>query len=554
MKLSKAFFKTIFILQFFSILFISNQSAAYPNPERKSMTLRKADPELCVAIRGNGELIMAHMNSVSRVLGHFGFFDGIAGGSSGSVTSFLYESALQNPALWDCPSCTQQDFAFRAALMMKSLWAYVDIVKKSDDFAAVFDLASSVNKIAEDLKKKGITADKIHTLNPTQMLELSSNILKLLNSSDIKNLLNPEIISFLKNPANIELFKFRLKEVLASIETFGSFDASDRRIFFRPGIISFPSVVSRFARIANFLAGRGGSHYYDHSGMKEFLDQCSTKAVGLQWKELVALDKNCDAKIKSLMITYRNKAIAKEIDVDSRLNDFVGQYTHTLISSGLLEENESKEFLKGFSLYKDNNGFENFKFDIFNKIKFAYWGHDADLNKLNQNINKFDDLKTQKSHSLYNARWKTALLASISEPGLSRFLELPNTNMVTAAGWTDLAPVLVLKNIGCKKVFYITRQGADSPFGRGIAANLGMTKEEDFKLYELSNPQSSLSRFLKEANAVWCTNWNAHPVATDIQGLDDDSYHAPLIAPKPLFVEAYPRYKKQSPIGPEGCF
>src|SRR5512141_842017 len=59
-------------------------------------------PKLCAAVRGNGESILTHFASLSRIVEHYGVVDGMAGGSSGSITTFTYESILKNPAMQRC--------------------------------------------------------------------------------------------------------------------------------------------------------------------------------------------------------------------------------------------------------------------------------------------------------------------------------------------------------------------------------------------------------------------------------------------------------------------
>ena len=105
-------------------------------------------PDRCVAIRGNGELIPAHWSAMGRLLEEEGLFDGGAGGSSASVTLFLYESILLNPQLRTCAggsrACSDSEAAIRASLLMKSLAAYLDVVKNDDDFQALIGLGETL--------------------------------------------------------------------------------------------------------------------------------------------------------------------------------------------------------------------------------------------------------------------------------------------------------------------------------------------------------------------------------------------------------------------------
>ncbi len=69
-------------------------------------------PRLCAAVRGNGQSILTHFASLSQIVGHYGVVDGMAGGSSGSITTFVYESMLKNPVMKRDPA--------RLALALKS--------------------------------------------------------------------------------------------------------------------------------------------------------------------------------------------------------------------------------------------------------------------------------------------------------------------------------------------------------------------------------------------------------------------------------------------------
>jgi hypothetical protein len=124
---------------------------------------------------------------------------------------------------------------------------------------------------------------------------------------------------------------------------------------------------------------------------------------------------------------------------------------------------------------------------------------------------------------------------------------------VSFGGWSDLAPTLVLENLGCEKVVYVTREGEESNFAVGIAKLLGMDATGETALYDLDNKDSAFSRSLSESNASWCTNWNAQS-ATDLPGITADSYSAPMESSDKFFTSgdtAYPRVS--SAIHKRGC-
>ena len=78
-------FKLKFV-SLFTLLTVSQLVIANENP-------------YCIAVRGNGELEPAHWGAMAQSLEKFGAASAIAGGSSGSITSFFWESMMANPTL-----------------------------------------------------------------------------------------------------------------------------------------------------------------------------------------------------------------------------------------------------------------------------------------------------------------------------------------------------------------------------------------------------------------------------------------------------------------------
>ncbi|MFN7728958.1 MAG: hypothetical protein ACK5P7_07365 [Bdellovibrio sp.] len=46
------------------------------------------------------------------------------------------------------------------------------------------------------------------------------------------------------------------------------------------------------------------------------------------------------------------------------------------------------------------------------------------------------------------------------------------------------------------------------------------------RLYNLGNPQSSLNESLRQASAIFCTNWNAYDIKTELVQLIENSYRS----------------------------
>ena len=59
-------------------------------------------PKVCAAVRGNGHYVVTHFASLARIVEHYGVVDGMAGGSSGSLSTFIYDSMLKNDAIRSC--------------------------------------------------------------------------------------------------------------------------------------------------------------------------------------------------------------------------------------------------------------------------------------------------------------------------------------------------------------------------------------------------------------------------------------------------------------------
>ena len=133
----------------------------------------------------------------------------------------------------------------------------------------------------------------------------------------------------------------------------------------------------------------------------------------------------------------------------------------------------------------------------------------------------FRDAKTARFLALGPKTWAEALAYSLAVPGQARLLE-HGPAQLAAGGWVDPAPTLVLKNLGCETVIYVTRQGADSPFAESLARDLGMTAETERTLFTEA-PALSLAA----ADGVWCTNWDGFET-TQIAEASEDSFSAPF--------------------------
>jgi hypothetical protein len=483
-------------------------------------------PTLCAAVRGNGESILTHFASLSRIVEHYGVVDGMAGGSSGSITTFTYESMLKHPAVHRCGAsrCDADGEAARVALALKSVQGYANVVGDSDEAVSIKGLAATIGRIKADYAAKGIDA-----LGTADSIEAAKRIKAVLSVPEVRAIVNPEVFTMLADVAHLS---FNVSEIKTSISQLGAFSVDDNRLFFRAGVLNWPELASLFGRVGDFYAGYGPS---DKAGMSSWLDACAESTRDKPWSEAanvaIAGGETCGSTFEALVKAYRAKAHAAEGTYASRIDELAGDPKsplHKLVSTAVLERDAVTKYKAARARYvKGEIPTGSIPFDpAFTDVNFGYWGSEADLAKVKENGERFDDLKTKKFSSLGNAPWRQILAASPAEPGLSRFVELADGRF-SAGGWSDLAPALVLKNLGCEHVVYVTREGDESGFATKIAKNAGMSESDWKNLYDLSNPTSGYARSVAAADGVWCTNWNGF---TDAQMTAEvlDAFSAPF--------------------------
>ena len=501
----------------------------------------------CVGVRGNGQLITAHFASLARIIEHYGLTSGVSGGSSGSITSFLLESIQMNPAVNDCggKGCTDEEAANRAALLFKSLQGYIGVLAGTPEAAAIAQLIPVAQQVAErDIA--GLAESDPEAAR--QALE------ELLQSTDIRELLNPELLALLQDSPDPT---FHVQDVAAAIAGAASFSADNPNILVRPGLIDFTAFAEKIGRIGSFYAGYGN---YDAEAFEAFMSSCATPGKGMNWDRVAALPVGdtglvCAQVFDQLATSWRDDFIAKEDQYESRIDDEIGAELPALISTSVITGPSAVRWADArdayFAAEPTELGVE------FDDVRFGYFGARDDLDLVESNNAGFDDIKTAKFMSLGSATWRTALSYSPAEPGLTRALELPvgddGVRNISAGGWSDLHPTLVLRNMGCDNVVYVTRtDGELGGFADGVATLLGMDEDTGKKLYDLGQ-DSALTRSIAEADAVWCTNWNDIS-ATDIAAVSDDGYNATLISSDPNFTDGAQAYENLDPeFSAEGC-
>jgi hypothetical protein len=487
---------------------------------------------MCAAIRGNGQLMPAHFGSLARIHEHYGLLDGIAGGSSASITTFLTESIYANPYVWDCGGqrCSDAVAAQRIALMYKSLEGYLAVLGQTEEAVAIGQLAPLASRL-----KDGDVATLIET---GEYLAARDALLVLLQSEDLRDLINPDLIALLKNSPDPE---YHVQEVYSALSSFGAFDADDPQIFIQPGVLNFKAFAQKVGRVGSFYAAYGPA---DAAAWKAFFAGCSDAGHGLGFAEVALLDAgkgaSCGELFSSMVTSYRSSLSQGEYP--SRIDDKVGAVLPALVITSVLVGEAAETFATAQENY---NNAEDWSFDVaFSDVKFGYWGNAQDLARVERNPRGYTDAKTGKFLNLGEATYAEALTYSPAEPGLSGGLDMGD-GRVSVGGWPDLQPVQVLKNMGCDKVIYVTRRGAEiGGFAPNVALLLGMSADEETALYDLG-ADSAIHDAVSDADARWCTDWNSRD-ALNVASVVADGYNAPMETTAPFFTEAKDPYSKLS--------
>jgi hypothetical protein len=265
--------------------------ASHPDASRATQHADDAG-KLCVAIRGNGQAMLAHFGALARITEHYGVVDGLAGGSSTSITMFIYQSMLQNPALDDCTedggefqACEPEQRAARLALLLKSMQVYVEAVGTNDGLLnnpALKEFAESVRaEPIEQLLSDPTQAEKVanaaalltRRLDPDALGRIGVNL-----NSELAKMLAP--VKSDGSPRSTAELAYNANEVYQSVANLGKFSVPNNRLFFRLGLIDWQKAPLVFGHAGDFYAGNDPNLSAD---MKSWLDTCAEKTVGRTW-------------------------------------------------------------------------------------------------------------------------------------------------------------------------------------------------------------------------------------------------------------------------------
>ena len=575
---------------FISLLFTFNFSLAATN--------------YCAAIRGNGELMPSHWGAMGHIVENWGMPKAMAGGSSASITIFLVESIAANKLLLELADGDEGKLRAYQSLLIKSMQGYAEFLASQKEIQEVQSLIQSRKflEILNPLKAMSATSTSLEDMS--QQIQrvlgyksvLASTLGQLADKYGI--IINREFLGLIRRAIDsinklslvkgdplesqkiMSFLQFNLNEIRDAVILFGNFNAwTDSHLFFRPGIVDFKGLSQLLNRMANFFAGYGFDQN-DKANLLTFLESCGELSVGRPWLGVDGLnstDNNlCQGLFVKTLSEYREKLKSHnwKFEGNSRLDESVGKHLSGFISTSVVQGKSVKRFQELHKKYFEGLGFEmaqeieNFKVSFEKELFFGYWGRASSLTHVSHNLTSKDgfsvnglhynyskDLKSQKFLSLGESPWSVALALSPAEPGLARIQFFPdNSNYLSAGGWSDLHPTLVLRAHGCENVIYVTRRDGESLFAQGsihrltdiqgVPAdklssvdkgkyynNIGDEYElssEWSRLYNIAHPNSSYMLSVREADGVYCTNWNSFDIRKGWADIVNDGYRSPI--------------------------
>lgn len=487
----------------------------------------------CVALRGNGTHIVSHVMGLARLLPQWGEVDVFAGGSSSTITTFLYESIALNPAVRVLDDKSKP----RAlALLLKSTIGYASQVSAEPEWQALL----SFKTLTERLNEKGI-----FDLSRTDYPKLASDIRAIFGSEEFKELVNPESLRMLQS-SNTDITKFHrnVREVQKAALSLVNLDAEDSDVFFRPGVVNFSKFISLIGRVADFYAGYG----YSGPDMATFIKDCSERTDDKLWSEISLKKTNtgtCGERFTTMIKNWRN---GRQNNFQHRIDDIPGLATKSIMVTSVVEEPEAiKKLIAYDKLYQASKP-RKLAFN-FEDVRFGYWTSTGLSSKVIDSWTRSsNDLKAKKAiHLGSKSTWRQILEKSPQEPSLGKYTTFESNEHLIGAlslgGWADLHPVQVLKAAGCEEVIYLTRRTDETVFiskgppfenrkPSGLAELLGMDQSAYESIYSLDNGKSAFSAALQTADGVWCTDWNKFSAFEQVE-IAMDSWSTPLLTRKP---------------------
>lgn len=532
----------------------------------------------CAAIRGNGEAVPAHWGALAKIVENRGMPERVAGGSSATITMMFLDAISRNQQI----SQDESKRKIEQALLIKSFMAHLNYLWEEDSKApkvmglvADFKNAKFLNKLTQALKLAKSTKDFFHLLG------------------DYGAILNPALVQELHRD-----FSFGKTQLQEAVMKLGKFDAkNDLALFYREGLVDFKFIALMLGKVADYYAGNTDQQTL--LAQQSFIQQCALKTQNIWWDDFAAHAPECLNLFKqSLDHYYSQKSFQNKMIFEK-----LGSGLSAIATTSIVKGEAINRYFKMRQLYQKQRGInvEDYSLDFDRELSYGYWGDHTLLSNTKETLVRdfADDLKSQKFLNLGSGTWFEVLSTSPAEPGLSNLQRIPDSqrfnrhsilekdyfkkvlgvfptsralqwfdevnpkngilpfrpNMLSAGGWSDLHPTIVLKASGCQDVLFVTRQGGDSVFGQQIFIRLtGATKQIPFwkeirqnnrqgwmnlsidaeatawnRIYNLGNPDSSYSRSIKTAQAIFCTNWDGHDLFSgELKSLQRDAWEAPI--------------------------
>lgn len=499
-------------------------------------TAAPSDERTCTGIRGNGNLIFAHFGSLARIVEQYGPVRCAAGGSSGSITTFLIESVNRNVVVNRCGKrrCPEARIAARQALLYKSMSGLTAVGIGAD--------VRTVAAILERVQSAGV--DEELAAGAPGAVRAFRDVLE-----DFGDAVNPEVIEALRRTPKPEVVA---ADVLKGLENAIAFHVEDVAVFVRPSVLNWDVVVRLLGRAGDFYAGYGPT---DRAALRGWLRACAGRSRGLSWEQTRALstpDGTCGRRFARIYRGFE-AAYRRVPPVHSRLDDRIGTRLPMIAVTGVLTGSmpawraARERYVAGEPLAFSPS---------FDDVRFGYFGQPRDLKRIQAGLARRypDDIVRERFLALGPETWRTILGASPAEPGLSAAVPLPRGRL-SVGGWADPQRVQVLKALGSGGVITVTRIGADDPGSLTYDAPrlLGASDEQLTRMFSLTDPASSEYVALADADAVWCTDWNAPP-ATDIPALFASGYDAPMRTDAPRFLAGPTPWRGAAPdVSAVGC-
>ncbi len=536
------------ILLVIPLLFITNTSRA---------------ADYCLSVRGNGELIASHWGAMASVVEKLGLPRAQAGGSSASISIFLLDSIASSELARQQPE--------QAVLLIKSLESvtfWIKNQKEWQDFALLTSEGQALASAdwAQELDKIFSQIDETHIADALEMFfDKLPLIQRNLATGEKLNLLNMEsfarlsqAVAIVQNAQNLsaatgalKAARFYASELYKTYEVFGKFNAeTDHNLFFRAGIVNFDGLAQQAGRIAAFYAHATPQN----KKWQEIHATCSADLKNKTWGELVATHPVCQTLLEQAMETFFRTSSDdfSQLQIGQNIASFPitsvlggSAYQDAKVGMENYHKELNPEFGKTFQLRNDKD------------VHFGYWGSNAALEKIAQNLDT-RDAKSQRFLALQQAPWFEALRLSPAEPGLSAFREFSvgDETYFSAGGWPDLTPTLILKAYGCTQIVHITRRGGESLFAQGVAKRL-LNLDRDWsllstspdayqnnwtlnnvgdnsdlssnwsELYNVANSTSSYKKSLATADAILCTDWNRFKITDGPSLMIEHAYRSP---------------------------